>query len=50
MVRLPDNLSTDPYLFELYGTVEWSSRNLFNGILVGLMETQQIFTLLKKVS
>ena len=31
MVRLPDNLSTDPYLFELYGTVEWSSRNLFNG-------------------
>ena len=31
MVRLPDNINTDPYLFELYGTVEWSSRNLFNG-------------------
>ena len=31
MVRLPENLSSDPYLYELYGTVEWSSRNLFNG-------------------
>ena len=26
MVRLPDNLSTDPYLFELYGTVEWFTK------------------------
>ena len=30
-VRLPDSLKSDPHLFELYGTVEWSARNLFNG-------------------
>ena len=30
-VELPESLKSDPHLYELYGTVEWSSRNLFNG-------------------
>ena len=30
-VNLPEKLAKDPHLFELYGTVEWSARNLFNG-------------------
>lgn len=30
-IKLPENLAQDPHLFELYGTIEWSARNLFNG-------------------
>ena len=30
-IKLPENLARDPHLFELYGTIEWSARNLFNG-------------------
>ena len=30
-IKLPKSLRENPYLFELYGSVEWSSRNLFNG-------------------
>lgn len=30
-ITLPESLKKDPHLYELYGTVEWSSRNLFNG-------------------
>ncbi len=30
-IQLPENLAQDPHLFELYGTIEWSARNLFNG-------------------
>lgn len=30
-ITLPASLKKDPHLYELYGTVEWSSRNLFNG-------------------
>ncbi len=32
-VRLPEHLATHPYLQELYGTVEWSVRNIFQGYL-----------------
>ena len=31
LVKLPDSLRNNEYLFELYGNVEWSARNLFNG-------------------
>ncbi|XP_067651706.1 linear primary-alkylsulfatase-like [Haliotis asinina] len=29
-VRLPEHLATHPYLIELYGTVEWSVKGVFN--------------------
>ncbi|WP_095210187.1 alkyl sulfatase dimerization domain-containing protein [Endozoicomonas ascidiicola] len=32
-VQLPDSLVDHPFLLELYGTVEWSVRNIFNGYL-----------------
>ena len=32
-VKLPKHLAEHPYLQELYGTVEWSVRNIFNGYL-----------------
>ncbi|WP_067586638.1 alkyl/aryl-sulfatase [Endozoicomonas ascidiicola] len=32
-VRLPESLASHPYLQELYGTVEWSVRSVFNGYL-----------------
>jgi len=33
-VVLPDHLAEHPYLQELYGTVEWSVRSIFDGYLV----------------
>ncbi len=32
-VRLPPHLAASPYLHELYGTVEWSVRSVFDGYL-----------------
>ncbi|WP_020581207.1 alkyl sulfatase dimerization domain-containing protein [Endozoicomonas elysicola] len=32
-VQLPEPLASHPYLQELYGTVEWSVRSIFNGYL-----------------
>lgn len=32
-VKLPDHLSSSPFLQEYYGTVEWSVRSIFNGYL-----------------
>ncbi len=32
-VQLPESLVSHPYLQELYGTVEWSVRSIFNGYL-----------------
>ena len=32
-VKLPAHLADDPYLFEHYGTVEWSVRSIFAGYM-----------------
>ena len=33
VVKLPKHLAEHPYLFEHYGVVEWSVRNIFNGYM-----------------
>ena len=33
MIKLPQNLSSSPFLYEFYGTVRWSVKSIFNGYL-----------------